>query len=344
MRTEIKTAKFGEIRDHIKELSQEQLLIVVDVKVWELYRERLGLKELSQNNNVLIWKAPAGEKTKNFSELERCLEFFLSKGVHRKAHLLALGGGALSDFAGLVASLLLRGISWSVVPTTLLSMVDAGIGGKVAVNTRHGKNLIGSFYSPSLIWFNGEFTNTLESSELQSGLGEIAKYALLSPAVKSIVNDGVHLNELIQACARYKQEVVGKDYKEMGERVQLNLGHTLGHAFEVIYGLPHGVAVVWGMAAIFIAFREKQSLEELKNLNRQLKLDLGEAPWFGKTLPLVEIQSYLEKDKKSLGSGKIKVVLCDAVHRFKTKEVDKNQLIELIEGHKHELKKLALNN
>jgi len=344
MHTEIKAANFVEIKKHIRALAKKQLLIVVDVNVWELYQERLDLKTFENNQNVLLWKAPAGEKTKNFSELERCLEFFLDKGVHRNSHLLALGGGALSDFSGLVASLLLRGIPWSVVPTTLLSMVDAGIGGKVAVNSRHGKNLIGAFYAPSLIWFNSEFTRTLEFSEYQSGLGEIAKYALLSPRVKGLVNEGVDLVDLIEGCAQYKQEVVQEDFKETGARIQLNLGHTLGHAFEVIYELPHGVAVIWGMAALFVIQKEDQYLEELKSLNTQLKIDLDKAPWFGKTLPLAKIQSYLEKDKKNLGSGKIKIVLCDKTKVFKTKEIKITRLIDLMEGYKHELRTLTLKN
>jgi 3-dehydroquinate synthetase len=344
MQTEIKTVNFVEIKQHIRGLAKKQLLIIVDVNVWELYHERLDLKPLEHNQNVLIWKAPAGEKTKSFSELERCLEFFLDKGVHRNSHLLALGGGALSDFSGLVASLLLRGITWSVIPTTLLSMVDAGIGGKVAVNSRHGKNLIGAFYAPLLIFFNSEFTRTLEFSEYQSGLGEIAKYALLSSKIRGLVNEGVDLTELIEGCAQYKQEVVEEDYKETSSRIQLNLGHTLGHAFEVIYELPHGVAVIWGMAALFVILNEDQDLEELKSLNAHLKIDLDKAPWFGKTLPLAKIQSYLEKDKKNLGGGKIKVVLCDKTKRFKTREIKITKLIDLMEGHKHELRKLSLGN
>lgn len=344
MQTEIKNANFVEIKKHINELAQNQLLIIIDVNVWEIYRERLSLKDHEHNKNILIWKAPAGEKTKNFSELERCLEFFLSKGVHRKTKLLALGGGALSDFAGLVASLLLRGISWSVVPTTLLSMVDAGIGGKVAVNSRYGKNLIGAFYAPSVIWFNPDFTKTLEQSEFQSGLGEITKYALLSPDVANIIDEGFDLVELIQACANYKGRVVLDDYKEQGARVQLNLGHTLGHAFEVIYGLPHGVAIVWGMAALFLVYEDTESLEKLKRFNLILNMGLNKAPWFGKTLPLVEIQNYLEKDKKSLGSGEIKIVLCDPVKKFKTEQIKISRLVESIEGHKHELRKLTLES
>lgn len=342
MQTEIKHANFVEIREHIDELAQKQLLVVVDVNVWELYKDRLNLKALESNKNVLIWKAPAGEKTKNFSELERCLEFFLAKGVHRKTHLLALGGGALSDFAGLVASLLLRGVSWSVIPTTLLSMVDAGIGGKVAINSKHGKNLIGAFYSPSLIWFNCHFTKTLERSEVQSGLGEVAKYGLLSDEIFQLIQSSSELEDLIQACAKYKQKVVDEDYKEAGARVQLNLGHTLGHVFEVIYGLPHGVAVIWGMAALFMILKEKESLQKLIEINQSLNIGLERAPWYGKSLPLVEIQSLLDKDKKNVGEGEIKVVLCDSKKNFKIKKMRTTQIVSLIEEHKDELRKLVL--
>lgn len=131
---------FDTIIQNVQKLKSDNILMVVDERIWSVYKEKLPLERYLENKKISTWVAPRGEEAKRIPEYEKCIEYFLENGVHRNAHLIAIGGGALSDMAGLVASTILRGIDWSIIPTTLLSMVDAAIGGKVAVNSRFGKN------------------------------------------------------------------------------------------------------------------------------------------------------------------------------------------------------------
>ena len=153
MKSEIKTCYLDELGKDIETIKTDQILLVVDSRVWQHYQKALESYQ-PKNKTIILYKSLEGESTKTIEEYERGVEFFLEKGVHRKAHLLAIGGGATSDYAGFIAASLNRGIEWSVVPTTLLSMVDAAIGGKTGVNSKHGKNLIGAFHMPKNVWIN----------------------------------------------------------------------------------------------------------------------------------------------------------------------------------------------
>ena len=122
METQLERVALIEILDKLKSIETDTLLVVVDEKVWSYYKDRFDIDKISKFKKVHLWVAPRGEETKRISEYEKCMESFLEKGVHRNAHLVAIGGGSLSDFAGFVASTIVRGIKWSVVPTTLLAM------------------------------------------------------------------------------------------------------------------------------------------------------------------------------------------------------------------------------
>ena len=159
----------------LKSILNNYEFFIIDEKVSTLYKEFLG--PLDQSKCYFV---SAPEQSKNMHEFEKICIFFLNQKIRRTDSLCIIGGGATSDLGGFVASSLLRGINWSVIPTTLLSMIDASIGGKVGINTTQGKNLIGSFHLPQKNYFIPEFLNTLEPDEYTSGLGELIKYNRLS--------------------------------------------------------------------------------------------------------------------------------------------------------------------
>lgn len=326
------------LRKQIEGIESDLILLVVDSNVYNLYRKEFDFIKF-KDKKVHLWKCLEGENTKVYDELKHALEFFLSKGVHRKAHLVAFGGGACSDFAGLVASMLLRGIKWSVVPTTLLSMIDASIGGKVAINSEYGKNLVGAFHLPENIFFYYDFLKTLDTHNMKGGKGELLKYCFLDRDIYQAVKDGAELNDVVQMCAKYKQKIVDEDFKEGDRRKILNLGHTIGHAIEKIYELPHGIAVCWGMVVIYKLFNLDESLIKMKILIEKLDLELGESPWFNKSFPVDDIMAYITKDKKAVSNDSIEVVLLEDIGQPVIKKEKFDFINNQLEQRKDELRK-----
>ncbi len=215
-------------------------VIVTDTTVEKLYGKKL------QDAGVSLFSIPPGEKSKTREQKERLEDLMLEKKLGRDTVMIALGGGVVTDLAGFVAATYLRGIPLVMIPTTLLGMVDASIGGKVGVNTKHGKNLIGAYYLPKLIIVDTELLDTLPEKELQNGFAEILKYGFIHSRelLEMEISD-----ELIKKAIAIKKEIVALDPQEKGLRRILNFGHTLGHAIEVCshYTLSHGEAVAIGM-------------------------------------------------------------------------------------------------
>ncbi len=203
---------------------------------------------------------PAGEQEKTIATLSRLWEAFLSAGLERGSTVLALGGGVVSDLAGFAASAYLRGVRWAALPTTLLAMADASLGGKTGVDLPQGKNLVGAFHPPSLVLADPEVLSTLPAGELRSGLAEALKAGIIGdpqlfnlcaslgdPAAGSIPVDA--LDEVVRRAVAIKVQVIESDPYEQGWRAVLNLGHTIGHAVELVSGfkLRHGEAVAVGL-------------------------------------------------------------------------------------------------
>lgn len=337
MKSKIQKCTFKEIGKELENLDTDQLLLVVDSRVWQHYHKVLTENQ-PKNKNIILYKALEGEGTKNIEEYEKGLEFFLEKKVHRNAHLLAIGGGATSDYGGFLAATLNRGISWSVIPTTLLSMVDASIGGKTGINSKHGKNLIGAFHMPENVWINTEFLETLPKEEVASGVGEITKYGFLSKKIHDLVLSDSNLSEIIFACAEHKEKIVEEDFKERGTRISLNLGHTFGHALEKIYDLPHGVAVFWGASLIFKLREQNEFLKTLRELEKGLGANFGEPPWLNKTFPVAKIMDYVSKDKKVVTTKKIETVQIKKLGQFETIPYTLSDLEKTLESKKDELR------
>jgi 3-dehydroquinate synthase len=205
-----------------------------------------------------VW-IKTSEDTKRLDTLVPILEHWAALPLHRDAIVVAVGGGVLTDMAGLAASLFLRGIRWHAWPTTLLAQVDAGLGGKTAVNLSAGKNLAGVFHSPSRLVACRSFLRTLPTRQLEAGRWEMVKTAMILGDVtwaESILAHDLPPTEFIQRTLSVKAEIVHCDPTEQGERRLLNLGHTLGHALEAAshFQLLHGEAVGLGLlAACFLA-------------------------------------------------------------------------------------------
>jgi 3-dehydroquinate synthetase len=341
MKTNIQNIELESIVEEINKLETDMVLLVVDHIVWSQYSKDIILEKI-ENKKVIFWKSPDGEKVKNINDFQNALEFFLEKGIHRNAHLVAIGGGAVSDFAGFIAATILRGISWSVVPTTLLAMVDASIGGKVAINSKSGKNLIGAFHMPTNVWVCSKFTQSLPETEKNSGLGEVLKYCFLDYSIYDLVIKKGSIDQIIDACAQYKQKLVEEDFKEIGIRKILNLGHSFGHALEFIYNLSHGEAVMWGMVLVFKIFGTDKNINDIIALKTALNIPGKNPPWFNKEFPIDKIMTYLSKDKKISALSSIDLIIVEDIGNAKIERKTFDEILVQLESKKDELKKFTL--
>ncbi|NOZ95435.1 MAG: 3-dehydroquinate synthase [Acidobacteria bacterium] len=205
---------------------------------------------------------PAGEPAKRWPQVERICRWLLRRGAGRGAFLVGVGGGVVTDMTGFAAAIFLRGISWAAVPTTLLAMVDASVGGKTGINLDEGKNLIGAFWPPSLVVADVDTLSTLPLRELRAGLAEAIKTAWIGDrSLLELIPDAVRGYSkgraerwiaLVAGSVRVKARVVREDEREAGARQALNLGHTVAHALEAATGYErflHGEAVAWGLRA-----------------------------------------------------------------------------------------------
>lgn len=200
---------------------------------------------------------PDGEAGKTLAQLERSATTLLKAGLTRSSLVVSIGGGAVSDAAGFLAATFMRGLPWVAVPTTLLSMVDAALGGKTGVNLRRVKNAVGAFHPPTAVLADARALDTLPCRELRSGLGEVVKYGLIDPTLLGrITASGARQPDtgLVAACMAAKLRVVEADPTEQGARALLNLGHTFGHGVEAagqfeVYS--HGEAVALGLVFAF---------------------------------------------------------------------------------------------
>jgi 3-dehydroquinate synthase len=212
-----------------------------------------------------------GEGTKSFSTLEWLTSTFLITGVERSGLVVALGGGVVGDIVGFAAAITKRGIPFAQIPTTLLAQVDSSVGGKTAINTAEGKNLVGVFHQPRVVIADTDLLKTLPRRELLAGYAEVAKYGALGDRAffewlevngpKALAGDSIAMVHLVAHSCRMKAAIVERDERETGERALLNLGHTFGHALEAETGysdrLLHGESVAIGTA---IAFRLSAAL------------------------------------------------------------------------------------
>ena len=241
----------------LQNLGLQNPVVVTDENVAGFHADRLmdSLHRSKYKPNIVT--LPGGESSKTLDTITCIWRDFLHAGLDRKSTVVALGGGVVGDMAGFAAATFMRGIAWVVVPTTLLSMVDASIGGKTGFDLPEGKNIIGSFHSPRLVLSDPEVLTTLPDAELRSGLAEVLKHGIIAdPDLFELAAHGLetvknNLLQIVRRAVAVKIKIIEDDPYEKGFRAALNFGHTLGHAVESVsgYRLRHGEAVAIGMVA-----------------------------------------------------------------------------------------------
>lgn len=266
----------------ISKYPHRKWLIITDENVAAIYLNAFLEPFYKQDVIVNHYIMPPGENSKSLNMADEIYNFLCVNNYTRTDGIIALGGGVVGDLAGFVASTYLRGIIWVQVPTTLLAQVDSSVGGKVAVNNKYGKNLIGSFYQPFDVFIDTSFLLTLKLRELKSGLAEVIKYACIEDALLfSELEHGdissINWSSVIKKCLLIKKQVVEKDEKELNLRKHLNFGHTLGHGIEKYFDYKtynHGEAVALGMLfgawlSFELSFLSKASYLRVERLLKQ---------------------------------------------------------------------------
>ncbi|MDG2991895.1 3-dehydroquinate synthase [Candidatus Synechococcus calcipolaris G9] len=304
--------------------SDVPLLIVSNPKIWQLYGQdiQLALKKAGFKSAHCV--LPAGERYKTLKTLQKIYDAALAHRLERRSTLIALGGGVIGDMTGFAAATWLRGINVVQIPTSLLAMVDASIGGKTGVNHPQGKNLIGAFHQPRLVLIDPDVLKTLPRREFRAAIAEVIKYGVIwDPQLFSQLEALPRLDdhryispeqllEILERSCQAKVDVVTKDEREAGLRAILNYGHTLGHALESIgnYRLfNHGEAVALGMigaGAIATALGYWSEAEEAAQLQLIQKAKLPTS--ISAKLDHSDIMTLLSSDKKVQG-GQIRFVL-----------------------------------
>ena len=298
----------------------KQFMVVSNDVVAPLYLESLVRNLPDANTQTCI--LPDGEQHKDLNAIETVITALLEAKFDRGCTLIALGGGVVGDITGFAAASYQRGVNFVQIPTTLLAQVDSSVGGKTGVNHPLGKNMIGAFHQPVLVYANIETLKSLPPRELRAGIAEIIKYGLIAKPDffdwleqhigQLLACEPEYLSESIKVSCKTKAEVVAQDEKESGIRAILNLGHTFGHAIETGMGYGswlHGEAVACGMClaakmSYFSGWISEQDMIRTYRLIERAELPT-EIP---STLSAEEMLSHMQVDKKNR-DGKIRLVL-----------------------------------
>lgn len=300
----------------------DKVLIVTDSKVGQLYENDL-VKRI-KNKKVYLYRMQPGENGKNLDTVRNIYEKCLEYNFDRSSAIIALGGGVVGDTAGFAAATFMRGIKFIQIPTTIISDVDSSIGGKVGVNFKNIKNLIGGFYHPEFIYINTSTLKTLDTRHIVSGIAEILKYAILydknffsylNENTAGLLNlEGDKLNFVIKKCISMKIDAVKNDIEDLNERQLLNFGHTVGHVIESMskYSIYHGEAIAMGIVfeCILSNICEMLPEKEMQDIIKLIdKYGLFHPFDFSDTDKVFNIMKH---DKKS-DRGNIKFILIKAI-------------------------------
>ncbi len=304
-------------------INSKNCLFIIDNKIPNKF---LNIFKKIKNRKIYFHKFKSSEKNKNYKSLNNILNILQEKNFHRNDCVIAVGGGIVGDVSSFAASIFKRGLYFVNIPTTLLSQVDSSIGGKTGINTRFGKNLIGSFYQPDLVISETEFLKTLPEREIVCGYGEILKHSIiksrkffiyLSKNLKDIIKlKSPLIEKVIYESCLIKKEIIEKDENEKGIRKLLNFGHTFGHAYEASLGyskkLNHGEAVIMGILSAAEFSLKKKLLNKndyflitnhIIKLNKYIKIKN-----IFKKKDLSKILSFMKSDKKNI-NDKINLIL-----------------------------------
>lgn len=319
---------------HIRQVAGGNTAVIIsDTNVGPLYSEKIANSLETWGYRTERYDFPAGEEHKTLETLGEILNFLAECKVERQDVIVALGGGVVGDVAGLAAALYMRGIKYVQVPTTILAAVDSSVGGKTAVDLKAGKNLVGAFYQPQLVFCDCQTFETLSDRDYNNGFGEVIKYGMIWDAsIFSMISrrGQTDLEKLIESCVTIKKEVVEKDEFEGGLRQILNFGHTFGHAIEILsdFEIYHGEAVAIGMAlmtrwAVLEGICEKECFTMLTEAIKSM--DLPENCNFSAS----QLMEMMKLDKKARGD-KINVVVPLAPGKCKIEGISFIRLQEML--------------
>ena len=337
---------FEHAEEIVKQCSNaKKFLIVTNETIAKLYQNALNIS----NSTLLILKD--GEEYKNFETLKKIIDTCVENRLERQDCIIAFGGGVIGDMSGFAAASYMRGIDFIQIPTTLLAQVDSSVGGKVAINHEHGKNLIGAFYQPKTVIIDTNVLKTLDLRQLKTGLAEVLKYAFIEKTCgyekffnlyefleenrqKIFALEPDITAELIYMCCSLKACVVNKDETEKGLRAILNLGHTFAHAIENLTNYriyTHGEAVAAGMKKAFkLSLLEGLISKDYYEKSARLIDEYEITP----QMPDFDIESFYNEmflDKKAQ-DGKIRFVLPDNAFSVKlTSNVTKEQVFKVLQ-------------
>lgn len=342
----------AEVVSHCRgKLRKPDIAIVTDENVYKLWGTVVQTA-LHDAGHMPHWRIlPAGEATKSWDELSRLIDWLLELGIERGDHILALGGGVIGDLTGFAASIVKRGCHFIQLPTTLLAQVDSSVGGKTAINTPAGKNLVGAFHQPSLVLADLAVLDTLPPRELRAGYAEVLKYGLIGDADffawcdangAALLSGDPALREYAVAhSVAHKARIVKEDeFETTGTRALLNLGHTFGHALEAETGysnrLLHGEAVALGMvlAARYSARRELMPRATAERVARHIAaMDLpAELSALGLTCDGKTLTAHMLHDKK-MDAGTLPFVLMKGIGAaFLAKDVQLDDVAAFLDG------------
>lgn len=302
----------------------QKILLISNPEIFDHYGEIVVESLTKSGFKVFKYLIPSGEPYKTLDMIARVYDTALKNRFERSSTMVALGGGVIGDMTGFAAATWLRGINFVQVPTSLLGMVDASIGGKTGVNHPQGKNLIGAFYQPRLVFIDPFLLKTLPVREFRAGMAEVIKYGLIwdqdlfRQLEEATVIDNLDslsqelLHTILTRSCQAKIDVVSKDEKEAGLRAILNYGHTIGHAIESLTGygiINHGEAVGMGMvAAGKIAVKLRLWTEEEAGRQNNLIAKVRLPTAFPKILKIDEVINVLQTDKK-VKANKVRFIL-----------------------------------
>ncbi|MDP6873322.1 MAG: 3-dehydroquinate synthase, partial [Alphaproteobacteria bacterium] len=299
-----------------------------------------------RNDAIIV---PAGEGSKNFTQLQSLLDRLLELQVERRDTILALGGGVVGDLAGFAAAILRRGIDFIQLPTTLLAQVDSSVGGKTAINAAQGKNLIGAFYQPRLVLADVTTLTSLPARELRAGYGEVVKYGLIDDfeffqwleknGADLLAGSGAAMRHAVAVSCRAKAAIVARDERESGDRALLNLGHTFAHALEAEAGydgrLLHGEAVSVGMCMAFalstrLGLCPSQDAERVRRHLSEMELPTGTDGLGLAALTAETMLGHMRQDKK-VTDGQLTFILARGIGQaFVTRDVAEADVKEML--------------
>lgn len=330
-------------------LRRKRVAVITESRVAALHLEILRDGLEAEGIEMSALELAPGEGTKDWENLQRCVDWLLDAQIERGDIVVAFGGGVIGDLVGFAAAVLRRGVRFVQIPTSLLAQVDSSVGGKTGINARQGKNLIGAFHQPSLVLADTEVLGTMPERDFLAGYGEVVKYGLLGdsaffdwletqgPAMAA--GDMAARVEAVRHSVRMKADIVQRDETEQGDRALLNLGHTFGHALEAATGysdrLLHGEGVAIGCALAFelsarlgLCPQEDPSRLRAHLAQMGMKTDLSDIP--GDLPGAEELLRLMGQDKKVV-DGRLRFVLARGIGQaFAGAEVDNADVLTLL--------------